>query len=709
MLEYSYSLKRDEGDEVRTFVPEKIPTKLPDIVCIEGPNSSGKSTLLNILAVGFHGLKLEKLNPDLRRRMQSLASSPHQSLEFEFRITNAKDSVVLISKKGSYETSEVVVKEVDNGKEKTLGSEAFQRKYNLIYDIPDNPTERLNSLVDELRDFQSIYSSRVGALSSYILQTITEIKSARDPARISVLDKKVSRDGEEIKRLRTEIAIQKEVCEKREKFWLSRSFADMLDKWLQVKERLDRMDGMKSTIKKRERKEETKLDKQKQIVARGIEDMKDLHSEIASLMGLLIRGEDKVHVDKWALIDLDVAWKEYEYPASLTREMREFRGALQRLVPETSRKKIEEAKVYSDLIEFLKKYRFSEVIIPGLEKTVEDFIDILQSASKKYEVLQTLASNVHIAFEKLDAMEQKRRDTEKLLAELRTMKAKSPEQDEEYGLREEELQQRIDRFNEQLAAVEAACDSIRMKCAKHDISEDSLGKVLSELSQSEELSPYLNYDSGQLEKAVEYMKSEIQRLDGGLDRLVAQNNMDKKELTRLQDMKPHKYQDDLDDLDRLHKKSLLLEQRLKKSFNGYVRVLAGDIPPSKTAEESRYFEEVAKFLGRKLGRVRHLDKEYGVTSVDLIGKQILTKEKKIIRLSDMGTGQSQSAYLLGLLNIEDNRKIIALFDEVAMMDSKSLEPIYRKLNQLYRNGRLLLGVVVQKADAVKVTSRIEAG
>ena len=69
----------------------------------------------------------------------------------------------------------------------------------------------------------------------------------------------------------------------------------------------------------------------------------------------------------------------------------------------------------------------------------------------------------------------------------------------------------------------------------------------------------------------------------------------------------------------------------------------------------------------------------------------------------MGTGQSQSAYLTGLLNTKDDRrKIIALFDEVAMMDSVSLESIYKKFRELYESDRLIAGIVVQKSDSVRI-------
>ena len=57
MIEYDYRLEHDYANEKKVYVP-KYPKELPNLVCIEGPNSSGKSTLLHLLALGCHGLKV---------------------------------------------------------------------------------------------------------------------------------------------------------------------------------------------------------------------------------------------------------------------------------------------------------------------------------------------------------------------------------------------------------------------------------------------------------------------------------------------------------------------------------------------------------------------------------------------------------------------------------------------------------------------------
>ena len=97
-----------------------------------------------------------------------------------------------------------------------------------------------------------------------------------------------------------------------------------------------------------------------------------------------------------------------------------------------------------------------------------------------------------------------------------------------------------------------------------------------------------------------------------------------------------------------------------------------------------------------MGEIAHGAKKYDVDKVDLIKKIFYTTDGRQIHFSDMGTGQSQSAYLLSQLNSAagDNRPMVVLFDEIAMMDKNSLKPIYEKLHQLYDEGKLLAGITV---------------
>ena len=101
-----------------------------------------------------------------------------------------------------------------------------------------------------------------------------------------------------------------------------------------------------------------------------------------------------------------------------------------------------------------------------------------------------------------------------------------------------------------------------------------------------------------------------------------------------------------------------------------------------------------------IGEIQHIDGRYSLESVDLLNDKFETKTGKTIRFSDMGTGQGQSTYLMSQLkNAEiSEKKVVALFDEIALMDSNSLSPIKSEMARLNREGKLLTGIMVQRND-----------
>ena len=68
----------------------------------------------------------------------------------------------------------------------------------------------------------------------------------------------------------------------------------------------------------------------------------------------------------------------------------------------------------------------------------------------------------------------------------------------------------------------------------------------------------------------------------------------------------------------------------------------------------------------------------------------------------MGTGQSQLSYLKGLLSADDDRMIIALFDEVSTMTDSTLGVLLNEFEILQKKGKLMVGMTVSPADKIKV-------
>ena len=186
MLRYDYVIERDEGDITQVYKPHLIPKELADIVYIKGPNSSGKSTLLNFIALGFYGLKLreQELNSALREKLENLINSSHQKIKFNIEIENKSLSTKIISKKPDLNSKNFNVKLIQNRKEKPLTQEMFQKEFKLIYDIPNNPLKRLQELLIEIKSAQIFKGNLVTQLKEKLKDSIDEVKSAKDPVML---------------------------------------------------------------------------------------------------------------------------------------------------------------------------------------------------------------------------------------------------------------------------------------------------------------------------------------------------------------------------------------------------------------------------------------------------------------------------------------------------------------------------------------------
>ena len=98
MIKYDYTLKRDEEDEKNTYTPQ-FSKELGNLVEIQAPNSSGKSTILNAIALAFYGYDNENIDQELRSEIRNLVEMPHQNIEFEIELED-EDCKIVVSAEG---------------------------------------------------------------------------------------------------------------------------------------------------------------------------------------------------------------------------------------------------------------------------------------------------------------------------------------------------------------------------------------------------------------------------------------------------------------------------------------------------------------------------------------------------------------------------------------------------------------------------------
>ena len=699
MIEYDYEIIRDEGNEKRIFKPDIIPPKLSNLVYIEGKNSIGKSTLLNIIAMGFYGSKLDKkIHKSLLTKINNLLKSNHQKLKFSIKITSNDSKFALVSEKPSFDKAEIIVYEIKDDKKIPLTFERFQREYNLIYDIPDNPTERLKQLTVEIRDAQIRYGNRVGELKEVIHRIISEIRSSRDPNKINNLIVQLDKLRTDIKRVELEkISFEKELdlLEKStyHKYYTHYSYV-YDNKQIKLKQ-LEKQ--IKKTVTKEKRTIKIATDYIETCNV-ALNEMQQIFDKTTELLRKLIPKSEK-HLNIWERISINQANHDLEFDTNLQEEIINFKNMLIKIREKKSDKEsFQEVKLYQDLIDVLEQYKNFNITIPGLGKSLTEFINELKNLRKGKQKLLTLDTNINEAINLLDQLKEKSDHIESFyfpkLKDLR--KDKGIDHTNENITIENDIENLKKELKGIIEKVQYY-ESELMK--KGDFDSESICQI-----GDGDLEKYSVFTEMQLKNEISAIKDEINKKSAEITKTNFHIERLTIEISDLKKKKPHKYQEHLKELNELLEKTTILETKLRKEFESHILLIIDekiDEYKNLSGEQINYFASVFNYLGQRVDFIRHLDKDYEVKKIDLIKKVIITKEGKNIMLADMGTGQGQCAYLKGLLNTSDNRKIIALFDEIAMMDNQSLEPICEKFRELYNKNNLLVGILVQMGNEFK--------
>src|SRR3989344_4766308 len=180
MITIDYELQLNEGDKKRIFTPADPIKKFDNTVLISGKNTSGKSFLLNLIALGFFGLDNPDIHPSLKSRIRKLVDSENQNVKF--KIILEKNGTKLIAEKPSAEKKDITRYRIQDGKQKQfLDSRTFNQEYSLIYDIPNDPINRIKELLKEIASTQNRYATRLSTFNQYLNDQITEIKNEHNP------------------------------------------------------------------------------------------------------------------------------------------------------------------------------------------------------------------------------------------------------------------------------------------------------------------------------------------------------------------------------------------------------------------------------------------------------------------------------------------------------------------------------------------------
>jgi DNA repair protein SbcC/Rad50 len=713
MLTYDYTIKRSVGQgKVQEFVPNLIPkTFNSNIISIEGPNSSGKSTLLNIIALGLYGTKNSKVNPVLQAKLKSLNDSNHQKLKFFFEISVPSDSSSIKVSKDNFDGQDILVEEKIGGKYKPISPESFERKYNLIYDIPSNPTERLADLLRELKDDQILYGNKFNNAADYLRKTITQISTSRDTNRLNFVKAQIAERKIERQKLLDEEPKQKELIDTLEKAAYLRYYYYYQNECQRLKDEHERVSEKIKKFGDDGKKISSKLKQLKSKCATTTNVFRARFNEVTPLIDAAISKSERSRFKIWKNINpyqLDIDnLNTTKIEALFYSEL--IGNDITRIQNQSAYK---DATVLQRVLTSIEQYEHSGLVLTKLSVTLGDLIKALKEEYDKSSITVKQYQTLSHTLELLSAIVN---DTDELISlneeisEESVVSQKFAEgATETYYGEKAELSQVETDLEKALSKVSAFYE----RCCSIGFDENALSKPYTINAATIFLTPeaeqYLKLSEAEITSKIAGLKQTSSKRHNELSALNLFLSNYERELEKLEKQEPHKYEKYKNQLlELLQKTEAISSKILSDNTTNLVNLINKKIKQEdvgKDEEKRRYYNEVSKYLAFRIGNFRHIDKIYTAKIVDLISEKIVTEDDTTIYITDMGTGQSQSAYLLGLLNLNDDRKIIALFDEIAMMDEISLQPIYERLKELQKNSKLLLGILVQKSNQISIRS-----
>lgn len=708
MIKVDYRIKRNEGDEVKTYSPKLIPSELPNVVYIKGPNSSGKSTLLNIIALAFFGLKLsdDELNQELRKKLNDLMDSDHQDIKFNITVENEKIGVKFESAKKDFKLPGIVVKTIRDGKASPISSDNFKRQYKLIYDIPTNPLDRMNELLNSIREEQKDVSNYLERNRNYLRQIIEDIKASKDPERIN----KLKLEGEKhLTSLGTESNKTDDLSHKLKdftKYFLSKSYLEAKSRHDDISDQYEKLDKNIKKQKRNKSRESKKFRERDDTLINLKEEIDAVKEGIIEILPNLIEGDkgQLAHYKIWNEADI---WEEISHPKiykDLCRETDHFIQLLESkllLEEQESRNDLEKTELLKLLIGLLTDFKDSNITVPVVNLPVSEFISNLEEDLNQFKDVLIKLTNIKDCMKSLELLNLLVAEGISIYTEI-----SNNESEENIGnIDDWKREKERDDLKEKLKVWAEKIEVISRKIIKNDLHVNDMPKLRQEYKKNPNKQIYEMYTEAQLTEKIEDINKQFlssqekcKSLSNAIDNI-------SQEINRLESKEPHKYQDKYDSI----RAALAKVQGLETLFVGFDKQISDLIKDkykkkSDKANNDYYADKIGKYLGKKIREIRHIDGVYKVRSIDIVGKKVKTRGGKIIHFTDLGTGQGQAAYLTTLLSMSENKKIIALFDEVAMMDEATLEPIKDKLKNLYEEKKLLLGIIVQKGNEVKVES-----
>lgn len=691
MIDYDYTLTKDLFSEIEIHHPHpELRGPLKNIIVVEGRNGKGKSLLMNIIAMSSFGYENRDVPASLRDDMSEYLRGKSTKLSFDLTISDPVTKRIIKANHGENDGTNIHVSEsLDGGKSfNQLSVTQFNDRYNLIYDIPEDPRKRITKIISNAKYVQDEFKTKIGEAQKLVQNMLDDIKDhSVDKGKMKTYKDEIAEYERFAPQDTNELNSLKQKYETLIRYYHAKNL-------LALRENVKQSERDLKTVREQEESKESRPAQLKSAYNTKLSDVRMRLLGISNgitKIGAAIRGtgNDEIislynQLQTW---DNETIIKNKKVD---TEHYNIIRKIIEKLNDSKDESNTEEIRLLETLLNELEKFKGKNLKLEGFG-TVEQLI-------KRFET----------QYDELNNNKKPSTDLNKLKSDLQTIKTNiesvsyklvdlgdPPKIPSNAQYRD---QDKIDRFELKLNNARSAQTSGYKDAEAYGISLDNAMSVVMKTDRSL-VSRYdkldiknILSDANEIKSGYDNKKNRFDKYKKDIDGYkVKVNEWENQEESRYA---CHKAAINIisDQLYNINKKLEEMSKRFRavenSSYEGFT-------------EQDTLFPILWRYLGRRLKTVRYNDKEYSVKEVDAMNQLVVTETVKI-SMGSFSSGLNQRNYLLTKLSTEDKRPMIVLFDEIGIMDPTIQNDLIDRMIKLQAEGKLMAGMLNRPAEKLGV-------
>lgn len=644
------------GDLPFSFPPHGVDSRIDaNLIDIEGRNGTGKTTLLNCMALAMGYLDQEKelkTKPALRQKLQDM--DKNKTLEYYFRICCDEPYPV-----------ELKIERVKGQKprwwinSKRVDPDAVHRRFDLVFLTEDDP--------------QKVVSASLGKLATYfstLLKGLLSLTDSLNKHEMEISEYREFREKEE--------GMLKEIKK------LERNAKDNRAKLGELQDRLEKVELKNQTVWKLELlSNEKEITSEYNSIRKKYEGLKDkkgtsiIRKLIKERYGLKLANNEQKKIDfrvTQTCKSLAVYGILIDSGKLLNGDHSELNSLNQKIQPQREQDNVK-VRMIDGMIELFQNF-LGKDIVPLIDKPVREVLNELfkiklKSPSNRIYGLATALNNA------IDDRKEIVVDIDKIQEKIRQLTQKEKDLEDIGDIRKSYVEAEKEYADLQTAQMEGRTELLSSWKQLHSIKGDP-----------DELKDQIQ----KLQVQVQTEETLISKYGENLT-LLRENATGKPRFEK----KEKKLQD-------LNEKIILMRERVYNwtKILQHPESFRKDFKPTGEGqgfglrEYEKFEKAVGEYLGKQFEPVAFDYKLHDIKFFNIEKSTFTTSDDRQIPIAKLSQGQSKITTLTGSFKkMDSNKKKIVLVDEIADLDPENLRKVKATLQKKFTEGSLLLAILAR--------------